>query len=676
VLSPALVLSLLALPPSRLTSVSCALQVVGLTAESYIKATDGRYYVPKDKTTNTVLGVVDFICTEMKDSDFILKREKRQGRTALHLASRFSDIKLVELLLKKAGSQVGKLLTISRDDGLLPAHGAARKGRSDVLKLICESGGLEALKSEGTASCLYEALAFDGTKPGRKEAAENVARFLLGIAEDSQLKLPEDPLAERTADLKANEFVRKLIEERLTERQEERQDGPKIVPKMFQKSKGSTVGCSVMHMAAAGNFDRPEAGKEDLIHLVYRLADKHKMGGGKAMVFDKDTDGWTPLHWAIAGEKMMRDPHQGSSPFTIPNARATGLAWKLVSGPSQGRKFFNKNLAEELCKGETFPLKRTFEPAEWAQMGVMKKGIDLRADDYIQVVRPDGSVGFYKPDDNARLHTLTVLLELSGCPADLLKQEDKGGILPLHLAAASNSKELLKAIITRVDGGKAGDGDGDEFVGPEALKMLQARTKAVPADTTITWATEGMCAVMCAARAGALETLRMLCEDYQQPDDVVDADGRTPLHHACEFGHFKVLQYLYQRAAKRGVTGANLIRAVDTKGRTCLHAACGTLEATVKVEFSSVDEYDSEGENEDAITERRLNADSKRALEAESQSSAGVITIARRDSRKLLHHQSFVGTSMLNSPQLHPGHSPSARLLSAPSSLRRHSLTA
>ena len=395
-----------------------------LKPSSFIKAANGVYYMPAHKTQNTVLGVVRFLCTEMKDTDFLFKRERQvrsegspsywkveamstnfhltalQGRTALHLASRFSPTELIELLLQMAGDRVQQLLMSQRKDGLLPAHGAARKGRCDVLQMIYRYGGLEALLSPSpdTASCLFEALAFDGLKPGRKKAAARVTRFLLGVGEDS-------PAGAR---LSRDEFLKGLISQKLTVKQEEHKgaDGQVERGKMFPKSVGSTVGCSVMHMLAAANFQPADVNGKELVDLVYQLAEKHHgNGGGRRMMIDSDADGWTPLHWAIAGAKVMWSSNFHSSHLTIPDALALGSSTRLQT-------------------------------------------LDM----------------FCKYADNGG--------------RDLLWKADNCGILPLHLAVAINSVDLVIAIIQRVSkksGQSAGECSKDDQFDTEGdvLKMLE-----------------------------------------------------------------------------------------------------------------------------------------------------------------------------------------------------------
>ena len=127
----------------------------------------------KRATLDSQASLVDFTCRMMNDRpDFLLGQEKKRGRTALHLATRNGSDDLVVALLNNAAAlgeeTLRKLLGTPRADGLLPAHGAASKGRKKPLKIIYEMGGIEALLplNAGVPSCLFESLASVWDMPG------------------------------------------------------------------------------------------------------------------------------------------------------------------------------------------------------------------------------------------------------------------------------------------------------------------------------------------------------------------------------------------------------------------------------------------------------------------------------------------------------------------------------
>jgi len=100
-----------------------------------------------------------FLLGELNGTDSLFPREE-QGSTALHLAARCASKDLLHLILKQAGGKVGHLMCIPRNDGLLAAHGAARKGHVQVLRILRQYGGVGAFmsSSEGTVSCVLEVL--------------------------------------------------------------------------------------------------------------------------------------------------------------------------------------------------------------------------------------------------------------------------------------------------------------------------------------------------------------------------------------------------------------------------------------------------------------------------------------------------------------------------------------
>jgi len=288
------------------------------------------------KKNGSVLQVCQFLLGEPSGTDSLFQREQ-QGSTALHLAARSASKDLLHLILKQAGAKVGHLIYIPRNDGLLAAHGAARKGRVQVLRVLHQYGGVGAFmsSSEGTVSCVLEALyqVFDGHKEdqiARREAAKLACDFLLSLADPttgpeghpastmattSELSITTSITTSPDAEVHA--YAKGMLEDRLS----------------GVASRGM-VGCRLVHMAAAASFD-------DMLSHIYRLADHYApvegvgsygKGGGRSALLSCDADGWCALHWVIAASKRSPTSQQQVDDFdSLAPARMRTLRFVLAN---------------------------------------------------------------------------------------------------------------------------------------------------------------------------------------------------------------------------------------------------------------------------------------------------------------------------------------------------------
>ncbi|KAK0050334.1 E3 ubiquitin-protein ligase Topors [Biomphalaria pfeifferi] len=528
-------------------------------------------------------------------------------KTALHLACRLGDEKMVKLLLEHGadpsimdGSGFNSLhlavhsgavecvrLILGRTKELInahDAHGAApvltavQKGDNDLLNVLVTSGGdVNIQEVTSKRSPLHYALYLQN---------KEIFQYLLNNGADlTRTDHRETNIVHRCCAVSEPWYLEQILSSSSpnTKKALKMEDGEGATPVIVACQNGNIEQLRRLVESGAPVANKDKFRRCALHHCAENTDTRcaeYILRSIPSLMTCADEEGLTPLHMAvIAGNipliKLLLK--RGANLKAVDNEKHTVAHWATVCGHADVLDVLLENGAEL-----DVPDKHHAFPVHYAAQMVTSSG----ASQMILKTLLSNSVSVEAEDKDKRTPIIwaasagssqacTILVEFG---ADV-NRADKDDLTALHCASSRGQTACVETLV------KNCNADLDPVDKNQCTPLFYAATLGhieclkklldLGADSCRT-DTRGRTVAHCAVVSGSTEALQVL-SDYNIDLWTRNLKGDQPIHEAAQSGHIDILLYLLEHSPDHPETGHQ--EAIDTAngdGRTCLHIAALT----------------------------------------------------------------------------------------------------
>ncbi|KAF7358499.1 HET-domain-containing protein [Mycena venus] len=448
----------------------------------------------------------------------------QDGKTALHLASRWGHLAIVQLLIEHSASvsQVDK-------DGKTALHLALSWGHLDIAQLLIEHSTSVDQADKGGKTVLHLA-----SSEGHLDIVQLLIKHCTSVDQADNDGTTALHLASKKGDL---DIVQLLIKHSASVNQADK------------------YGITALHLASSEG------------HLgVVQLLIEHSTSVNQA-----DKDGKTALHltlsWGHLDIAQLLIEHS-TSVDQADKGGMTALHLALRWGHLEVVQLLIEHCTsvDQADNDGTTALHLT---SRWGHLNVLQLLIEHKAS--VDQADKDGMTALHLASKKGDLDIVQLLIEHSAS----VNQADKYGITALHLASSEGHLDVVQLLIEHnVSADQAGKDGTTALHLASRWGYLDIVQLLIEHSASVDQADKnGKTALHLALSWGHLDIARLLIE-HSTSVDQADKGGRTALHLASSEGHLDIVQLLIEHHAP--------VSQADKDGKTALHLALnwGHLDIT------------------------------------------------------------------------------------------------